>query len=371
MREEQTEEEQTEFENRREAQEQEIENLLKVILSPLLLLENRSPSLQSKSKDTSLYESTLLKRTMGNNKIPPKNKDISQINHDRYLDRYVHLLIMLPLPFVAILWWKIKRYLKSKNHDDMVGAGRNGFKNHDRVSCYANSAVQCLFSIEDNLFNVLPHLRGPVSKEIERLAFSSIGKTESTKQLRKLLPSGFGFEESVCQCICEFWDTLLNCIDDQNVPICGNPLSYQSPLSKIFHFENRKYLVCDICQWSEIEDHQISGKIFYLAIPTLGKCDIPFNGVLNPSPVGRYCPNGHGLTSHTIFTKTSTFLALSLNRNGSGSKNKAKIINIDLDKINLEAEEESSVIDSCYHDLLLSCENTSKMQFLVEKFILF
>ena len=268
-----------------------------------------------------------------------------------------YLLIILSLLFVATLWWKIERYLKSKNHDDVVGAGRKGFKNRDRVSCYANSAVQCLFSIDDNLFNVLPHLRGPISKEIERLAFSSFEKTESTEHLRKLLPSGLGFGKSACQCICEFWENLFISIDAENVPIGDNQLSYQSPLSEIFHFENRKYLVCDICQWSEVEDHQISGKILYLAVPTLDKFPfniIPFKKVLNPSPVGRHCPNGHALTSRTIFTKTNPFLAVNLNRNGSGSKNNANIVNIDLDEINLEAEEESSGIDSGYHELLIS-----------------
>jgi hypothetical protein len=275
----------------------------------------------------------------------------------------MYIFVAVSATFGGILWWAIKSYLQSRKKEpndqakvatlETVGEGK-GFENQDKVSCYANSAVQCLFSIHENLFNVLPYLRGPISKEIERLAFSSLEKTESTKQLRELLPSGFGFAEAACQCIAEFWDTLLNCVDKENVPIGVNLLSYRSPLSDIFHFKNRKYLVCDICQWSEIEDNQICGNLLYLAVPESNKCDIPFNGVFYPNAVGRNCPNGHSLTSHMIFTKTSPYLAVSLNRIESGSKNNVNIVNFDLDAINLEVADESNAIDCCYHDLLLS-----------------
>ncbi|XP_065577577.1 uncharacterized protein LOC136038431 [Artemia franciscana] len=231
-----------------------------------------------------------------------------------------------------------------------------GFDNCDKVSCYANSAVQCLFSIHDNLFNVLRQLRGPISEEIEKLAFSSLEKTESTKQLRKLFPSEYGFADSVHQCMTEFWETLFECVDNENRPNSANQMSYRSPLTEIFHFENRKYLVCDICQWSEIEDDQTCRKLLYLAVPESHERCILFNRVLNPY-YGRNCPNGHELTSRIVFTKTSPFLAVALNRNLSGFKNNASIVNIDFDSINLEVAKDNRAKDSCYHDLLLSSVN--------------
>ena len=244
-------------------------------------------------------------------------------------------------------------YNQDIRHHKMHG-GVKGFENLDMVSCYANSAVQCLFSIYKNLFNVLPELRDPISNEIERLAFSSLEKMESTNQLRKLLPSRYGFADSVYQDMTEFWETVFDCVDNENIPNYANRLSYQSSLGEMFHYENRKYLICDICRWSEIDDIQISGKLLHLAVPESDERPILFNKVLNPIAVDRNCPNGHELTSHIVFTQTSPFLAVSLNRNLSGFRNNARIVNNDLDKINLEATKDNGAIDSCYHDLLLS-----------------
>jgi len=232
-----------------------------------------------------------------------------------------------------------------------------GFEDCDKVSCISNSAVQCLFSIHKNLFNVLPQLRGPISKELKRLAFSSLEKTESTKQLRKLLPSEYRFADSVYQRMAEFWEALFNSVDNENKPNSTNRLTYRSALTEIFHFENRKYLVCNFCQWSEIEDHQTCRKLLNLTVPETDERPIYLNRVLNSSPVDRKCPNGHELTSRIVFTKTSPFLAVALNRNLSGSRNNTRIINSDFDKINVEVTEDNSAKDSCYRDLLLSSVN--------------
>ena len=250
-----------------------------------------------------------------------------------------------------------------------VNGGVKGLQNCDELSCCANSTIQCLFSTHKNLFNVLSQLRGPISNEIKRLAFSSLEKTESTKQLIKLLPSRYGFSNSFYQCMAEFWDTLFDCVDNENIPNYANRLSYQSPLSEIFHFENRKYLICDICRWSEIEDHQMCGKLLYLAVPESYKDCIPFNRVLNPSAVDRHCPNGHELTSRIVFTQTSPFLAVALNRNlpGFNSGNLSCIVNIDFDKIILELAKDNSAEDSCYHDLLLSSVNYKAVAIGVRK----
>ena len=143
------------------------------------------------------------------------------------------------------------------------------------------------------LFDTLAHLKGPVSKEIERLALSSLQKKESTKMLRSLLPSQYGFSEQRQQSLCEFREALFERIDYENT--IANPLINESALSEKFHFKNQKFWVCETCHWTQIGDTFPDVKVCYFPVPgvlnpdaptceeEIDSTDIPFHRVLNLS----------------------------------------------------------------------------------------
>ena len=60
-----------------------------------------------------------------------------------------------------------------------IGPGRRGLINTDGSACYANAAMQCLFAMQRNLFDVLSLMHGPLAEELKRLATSSL-KTYET-----------------------------------------------------------------------------------------------------------------------------------------------------------------------------------------------
>jgi len=100
------------------------------------------------------------------------------------------------------------------------------------------------------------------------------------------------------------------------------------------------YIEVNLAKYFISTDQQILETLLYFVVPEVGNGEIPFTRVLNPSVVGKKnCPNRQELTCHTVFTKTSLFLAVGLNKVGSGSVNKTKIVSYDLDRINLEVAE--------------------------------
>ena len=64
-----------------------------------------------------------------------------------------------------------------------VGLGSGGLENDDGVSCYANSALQYLFSLGKTLINTLEELQGNVTEEVKRIAISSSEKNGKRKKL--------------------------------------------------------------------------------------------------------------------------------------------------------------------------------------------
>ncbi|XP_065579577.1 uncharacterized protein LOC136039617 [Artemia franciscana] len=259
-----------------------------------------------------------------------------------------------------------KRSNQKQLYQRGIGAGRKGFQNRDGVSCYANSAVQCVFSLHRILFDMLQNSQGNVATEILRLAVSSLDKIESTVQLRSLLPTVYGFAEDEQQSLCEFWEALFRSMDEENSET--STTTALSPLSRLFQFTNHKFLACHRCNWSQIDDNMTNGKVCYFPVPGVLNPDVPaheevvetsdiqFSEVLSPYPVGKFCPNEHQLTSHTVFTEMPLFLAINLDRSAMAHKITRRIIGFEPDHILLESTMSEVISDVSYNDIVVSLE---------------
>jgi len=231
-----------------------------------------------------------------------------------------------------------------------VGLGSGGLENDDGVSCYANSALQCLFSLGKTLINTLEELQGNVTEEVKRIAISSSEKTESARNLRSLLPAQYGFSEMEQQSLCEFWEVLLATIKEENST--NDP---KGALNELFSYKVTRYLTCSVCQWSKLEETIDNWDVCYFPVPgvknpsdradeeILDLTDIPFRKVLSPCQSGEKCPKGHVCRFKTIFTHTPRFLAINLDRTSLSNKLNRRIVDYDPDDVWLSKTDESSV----------------------------
>ena len=176
-----------------------------------------------------------------------------------------------------------------------------GLKNDDGNSSYANSAFQCLFSLNSGFFQIFDRLQRDVEQEMKWIAFSSLRHIERAKDSRNLLPVQQGFSKQQQQSLCELWEILLTIINNENATD-----NTESPLFNLFRCKVKKYLTCSVCQWSQIHSATLDDtEAYYFRVPAvlnpqagtdqeiIDTTDIKFSRVLYPVPPSGMCPNGH------------------------------------------------------------------------------
>ena len=148
-----------------------------------------------------------------------------------------------------------------------IGPGRRGLRNTDGSACYANAAMQCLFAMQRNLFDVLSLMHGPLAEELKRLATSSLKTYETMDAVRKLLPPQYKYQSRDQQSLCEFWFHLFQQLDAENR---ANDVS---ALRSLYQYKIHRFSVCSTCHWSRTSVH----------LEGTPDCPFPIPGVLNPN----------------------------------------------------------------------------------------